>query len=247
MPIRPRSRLLTGSRPLLVAAAMVPVLALAAGCGGGGGGGGKSSANGGGDTKDAATGLTRSLLTSKDLPGVTVVPATSTDQLLGGPQQVTPAACRPIADQWNAHPVRPRQSYAGAMVTDTAAKARASKTISLELIASYRPGEAKAVLDELTTAVRGCRNYHVTRGTATTTISVQPAPDGGTRLGDQQIAYTVADTSGGAKGIVLVTVVRTGDTIAAYETLRQDHQPATLRPAIPLAQAAKLRTASGGH
>ncbi|HEY5834189.1 hypothetical protein [Streptomyces sp.] len=45
---------------------------------------------------------------------------------------------------------------------------------------------------------------------------------------------------------MLVTVVRTGETTAAYETPRADHRPPTLRPDIPRTQSAKLREAARG-
>lgn len=250
MPIPARSRLLTGSRrPALVAAALLPALALAAACGGGGGGD-KAAAHT--PVKAVASGavpaarLTGALLTSSDVPYVTVLPAGTTTQLLGGPQKADRPACQPIVDQWSTRPKHPRQVYAGAMVTDTSTKQKSSKTITLEVIASYKPGEAKAVLDELAAAVGACRNYSAVRNGRTSTFSVQPVP-AGARLGDQQVTYTIADTDRGAAGIVLVTVVRTGGTTAAYETVRQDHKPATLRAAIPLKQAAKLADAAKGN
>jgi hypothetical protein len=247
MPIRARSRLLTGSRAgrrtALVAVALLPALALTAGCGGGG-------------KKDPgpvkASGavpvakLTQALLTSDDIPHVQVLPAGSKTQLLGGPQKADHADCQPIADEWTTQPEHTRQVYAGAMVTDTADKDKNAKAISLEVIASYKAGEAKSVLDELAGALKTCRAYKVTRSGVTTTFNVAPVAATGAPLGDQQVTYTVADPSHGAEGTVLVTVVRSGDATAAYETVRADHTTATLRPAIPLKQAAKLRTAAAG-
>lgn len=236
MPIRARSRLLVSSRTALVAAALLPALALTAGCGGGSSKSDKGSS--------PAAKLTQALLTNSDVPDVTVVPARDKAQLLAGPVKTTPPACQPIADQWSDNAKHVRQIYTGGIVTDTTTKVKASKTISLEVIASYKPGEAKAVLDELSAALAACRNYTVTRNKVTSTFSVQPTPAPGAPIGDQQVTYTVADTSRGAAGIVLVTVVRVGDSTAAYETVRQDHKPAVLRAAIPLKQVAKLRDAA---
>jgi hypothetical protein len=60
------------------------------------------------------------------------------------------------------------------------------------------------------------------------------------------VAYTIADASK-PTGIVLVTVIRVGDSTAAYETVRADKKVAALRDAIPLKQVAKLRTAATGN
>lgn len=245
MPIRARSRLLTGSRTAAVAAALLPALALTAACGGGKG----SATTPQGVVASGAVStakLTQALLTSSDVSHVQVLPAGSKTQLLGGAQTADKPACQPIADQWSSGPKHPRQVYTGAMVTDTAAADKKAKTITLEVIASYKPGEAKAVLDELTTALRTCHNYRTTRNGATTTFSVQQVAARGTALGDQLVTYTIADTARGAAGIVLVTVVRVGETTAAFETVRADHTTATLREAIPLKQTAKLREAATG-
>ena len=95
----------------------------------------------------------------------------------------------------------------------------------------------------LAAAVAACRAYSVVRGGVTTHFAVRSAtaPAG---LGDQQVSYIVGDTSKGAAGEVLVTVVRAGDTTAAYETVRADHKPAALRGTIPAKQVAKLRAAA---
>ncbi|MFC4033773.1 hypothetical protein ACFO3J_20150 [Streptomyces polygonati] len=248
MPLRIRTRRPArgpaGVRAAVLAVALLPALALTAGCGSGGGAK-RPEPTIASDAGPAAL-LVKALLTSSDIPHVTVVPAAAGAQLLGGPQQVDQPGCGPIADQWAGRPAHPRQVYVGATVTDTAAADKNAKTISLEVIASYRPGEAASVLDGLTTALRTCRGYRLTRGGVTTSFQVRPVPDGGVRLGDQQVAYTLADTAAGARGTVLVTVVRSGDTTAAYETLRVDHKAAALRAAIPLEQTAKLRAAAGG-
>jgi hypothetical protein len=270
MPIRVATRLLASSRQqaddlrfrtpgdrvrgrrlrtaAVTATVLVPALALSAGCSG-------SKAK----TPDPGTirasgavstaKLTSALLTSSDVPHVQVMPAGSKTQLLGGATKADNPACQPIADQWSSRPKHPRQVYTGAMVTDTTDKDKKAKAITLEVIASYTPGTARSVLDELTTALRTCRNFKATRDTgAVTTFSVQPVQPatGAAPLGDQQATYTIADTARGAAGIVLVTVVRSGDTTAAYETVRADHQPATLRPSIPLKQAEKLKDAATG-
>jgi hypothetical protein len=230
----------------MAAAALLPALALTAACGGGGGDGDSAQPTPHPVASGAvpAVALTHALLTSSDVPYVTVLPAGKSTQLLGGPQKADKPDCQPLADQWSSRPKHPRQVYAGAMVTDTATKQKASKTITLEVIASYKPGEAKAVMDELAAAVGACPNYSAVRNGRTSTFSIRPVPPGTTALGDQQVTYTIADTARGGSGIVLVTVVRTGDTTAAYETVRQDHGTAVLRAAIPLKQAAKLKDAA---
>lgn len=247
MRIRARSRLLTGSgRSAAVAAALLPALALTAACGGGG----KAKSADATPQGVQASGevstvkLTQALLTSKDVPDVQVLPAGSKDQLLGGRQQADHPACQPVADQWSSQPAHPRQVYAGAMVTDTAAKDKNAKTISLSVVASYKAGDAKAVLDDLASALKTCTEYTTTRNGTPTTFSVHAVPAGGTGYGDQQVAYTLGEKTQGQSVAVLVTVIRVGDTTAAYETLRADHTPATLRAAIPQKQAAKLREAA---
>jgi hypothetical protein len=243
MPIRVRSRLLTGSRPVLVAAALLPALALTAACGGDDGKKQPATVKASGAVPVAK--LTAALLTSSDVSKVQVLPAGSTTQLLGARQTPDKPACQPIADQWSTQPAHTRQVYAGAMVTDTAAKDANAKTISLTVVASYKKGEAKSLLDELATALKTCTTYHVTRSGTTTTFLVKTAPVTPT-LGDQRVAYTIADASK-PTGIVLVTVIRVGDSTAAYETVRADKKVATLRDAIPVKQVAKLRTAATGN
>ncbi|WNI15847.1 sensor domain-containing protein [Actinacidiphila sp. ITFR-21] len=247
MPIPARICLPAGSRArrrtALAAAALLPVLAVTAGCGGGGGKQ-PEPVKASGAVPVAA--LTQALLTSSDVAHVQVLPSGSKSQLLGGPQKADPAACQPVVDQWTTRPKHPRQVYAGALLTDTADQDRNAKAISLEVIASYKAGEAGSVLDELTAALRTCRSYKVTRAGTTSTFDVEPVPATGAPLGDQQVTYTVSDPTKGAKGTVLVTVVRSGDATAAYETVRADHKTAALRPAIPLKQAAKLKAAAGG-
>ncbi|SDN87538.1 sensor domain-containing protein [Actinacidiphila guanduensis] len=231
MRIRARSGVLTGSRGLLpVAAALVPVLALTAACG--------SSKK----PLTPAQQITKSLLTSKDVPHVAMSPSTATTQLLGGAQRASRPDCQPLADQWSSKPSRYTPLvYTGGVLTDTAAKDKNAKTISLEAIALYKPGQAKSVLDALAAALRTCHGYSTTRGGATSTFTVTPGSASGPRLGDQQVVYTVRDPKLGASGTVLVTVVRAGDATAAYETVRADHKAAALRPAIALKQTAKLR------
>lgn len=225
----------------MAAAALLPALALATACGGGG-------KDGPGPVKASGAvpiaKLTSALLTSSDVPHVQVLPAGSKEQLLGPAQKAGNAACQPVVDQWSSQPRHPRQVYTGAMVTDTTDKDKGAKAISLTVIASYKKGEAKAVLDELAAAVAACRDYSVVRGGVTTHFAVQPATaEAG--LGDQQVAYTIGDTSKGAAGQVLVTVVRAGDTTASFETVRADRRPASLRRTIPVKQVAKLRAAAG--
>lgn len=262
MPIRVRSRLLTGSRgqaadqgrsrdtargAALAAAALVPVLALTAACGGGGGGKDKKEpgpirASGAVSTAR----LTSALLTPKDVSHIQVLPAGTKTQLLGGSTKSDIAACQPVADQWSSQPKHTRQVYTGAMVTDTADPDKKAKTINLTVIASYTKGTAHEVLDELTTALKTCRGFKATRaGGSVTDYVVQPVqpPAGAAPLGDQQVTYTIRDAKS-AQAAVLVTVLRAGDATAAFETVRADHQPASLREAIPLKQAEKLRKAA---
>ncbi|MGW5349968.1 hypothetical protein ACWERV_05505 [Streptomyces sp. NPDC004031] len=227
----------------MAAAALLPVLALAAGCGSGG------------DDKDGPTvakgavstpKLTAALLTSQDVPDVQVLPAGTKEQLLGDAQKADTAACQPVVDQWVSRPKYQRQVYTGAMVTDTkdaTGKDKGAKTISLTVIASYKKGDAAKVLKDLTAALAVCHSYSVVRGGVTSHFTVRSATaDAG--LGDERVAYVIGDTAKGTAGEVLVTVVRVGDTTAAYETVRADHKPAQLRTSIPAKQAAKLRDAA---
>lgn len=245
MPIRAPHRLPAGSRAGTAAALAVlaPALLLTAGCGGGSGKPDPVRASG----AVRATKLTAALLTSSDVPHVQVLPAGTKQQLLGAAQKADTAACQPVVDQWSSQPAHPRQVYAGAMVTDTTdvAKDKGTKAISLTVIASYRKGDAKKVLDDLTAALAECRAYSVVRGGVTSHFAVRPATaDPG--LGDQRVAYVVGDPAKGAAGEVLVTVIRVGDTTAAYETVRADHKPAQLRRGIPAKQVDKLRAAAKG-
>ena len=229
-----------------MAAALLPALALTAACGGGGKSDKDQPKNVRASGAVSTANLTQALLTSKDVPHVQVLPAGSKGQLLGGPQTADRPACQPVADQWSSQPKHPRQVYVGAMVTDTAASDKNAKTISLTVVASYVAGEAKSVLDDLTTSLKSCTSFSSTRNGVSTTFDVKAVPSGGT-YGDQQVTYTIGDDKKGRQGTVLVTVIRVGDTTAAYETLRADHEPATLRADIPTRQVAKLRDAAKPH
>ncbi len=241
--MRIRGRRLAGRGPALPAAAvLVPVLALTAACGGSGHG----SAPAPKDGVLPAAALGHALLTSKDVPRVQVVPASPKVRLFGGAQKIDTPACAPVADQWSSTPAHARHAYAGAMVTDTAAKDAKAKTITLEVVASYKPGEAESVLDALAGALKTCHGYRTTRNGATTAFTVKAVAAPGDSLGDQQVAYTVTDAAAGAASAVLVTVVRAGNATAAYETVRADHGPPALRPAIPRKQTDRLRSAGSG-
>ena len=228
----------------MAAAALLPALALTAACGGGGGKDKPGPVKASGAVSTAK--LTSALLTSSDVPHVQVLPAGSKEQLLGDKQQAEPAACQPVLDQWSSQPKHTRQVYTGAMVTDTTDKDKKAKTISLTVIASYKRGDATAVMDELAASVAACRSFTVVRGGVTTHFDVRAATSAA-GLGDQQVTYTIADPSKGAAGMALVTVVRAGDATAAYETVRADHGAATLRSTIPVKQVAKLRAAVKGN
>ncbi|WP_202234022.1 hypothetical protein [Actinacidiphila reveromycinica] len=221
-------------------AVLLPVLALTAACGGG-----KSK-----DDGSAASGkLTGSVITAKDVDHLKVVPATSDSQLLGAEQTTDPAACQPVADQWSLKPKLARTAYTGALVTDTASADAGAKTISLEVVASYPAGRAEQVLDQLSAAVAHCSGYKVTRSGRTSTFavkSVSPSAAVGGTFGDQQVTYTVSDPALGSSGVALVTVIRVGDSTAAFETVRADHGTASLRSVIAGKQADKLRAAAGG-
>lgn len=245
MPIRADHRLPAGSRAA-AAAALLPLLALATGCGSGGDGkDGPTVAKGAVSTAR----LTAALLTSTDVPHVQVLPAGTKQQLLGDTQKADTTACQPIVDQWVSRPKYRRQVYTGAMVTDTTdaqdTAAKGAKTISLTVISSYKKGDAAKAMSDLTAAVAACRSYSVVRGGVTSHFTVRPATADAS-LGDERVAYVIGDTSKGAEGEALVTVVRVGDTTAAYETVRADHKPAQLRTSIPAKQAAKLRDAAKG-
>lgn len=235
----PRGRF--GGGRAVAAAALLPVLALSAACGGGGSdsGGKKASPSG-----TAGAALAAALLTSEDVGHVQVLGMDDKDQLLGGPQKIDRPDCRPVADQWSSAPAHPRLAYAGAMVTDTADKDPGAKTISLTVVASYAEGEAAKALEDLAAGLRTCTSYKTTRNGVTSAIQVHATAPDTAGLGDGEVAYTIGDPAKGTAGQVLVTVIRVGDTTAAYESVRADHTAASLRPAIPAKQVEKLREAA---
>src|SRR5690242_18279211 len=98
MPIRARSRLLTSSRTVLAAAALLPALALTAACGGGSSASKTPGTPGTpgtskGDASPTAE-FRHALLTDSDVPDVTVVPAPDNPQLLGPAVTAEPRACQ---------------------------------------------------------------------------------------------------------------------------------------------------------
>ena len=158
MPIRARHRLLTGSRKALAARAVAPpALALIRGLRR------RPARQAEGASASGAVSIAK--LTRRCSP-----PRTCRTSGAAGGQQDPTAGRRAEgrrgglpagADQWSSQPKHPRQVYTGALVTDTADKDKGAKSISLTVVASYKAGEAKTVLDELAAAVATCHGYYV--------------------------------------------------------------------------------------
>ena len=87
------------------------------------------------------------------------------------------------------------------------------------LIASHAPGDAQKVIDSVKTALAGCTAFNATDSTGTKTpFSIGKGP--AVKIGDESVAYLMTDTADKKTGAALVTVVRTGDTVTSYLSVK---------------------------
>ncbi|MGW1073913.1 hypothetical protein [Streptomyces sp. NPDC002537] len=185
--------------------------------------------------------MTDALPDGSDFPGFTAV--RQKDPLLEAKDVVKTgtAACRPIADIMSVRPEHPRTAMVWA--TLQAEDAPPEADVSSVTLSSYADGGAKAWLGELRDALKKCDGFTASSELGwTNKFTVSPLH--GVKAGDESVAYVLTNTSvRGAKGNVL-TVVRTGSSLATYLVPRGDDEAAPMAEDVVGKQDKKLRAAA---
>ncbi|WP_329132675.1 sensor domain-containing protein [Streptomyces sp. NBC_01476] len=234
-------------------AAVLPALLLAAACSSN-----SSDANGGSKTAPPASSapaggapltkaqLTSALVSAKDVPGYTVQVSQTdaTDAQDDATLTADKAACQPLADITSSKPQIKRVAFVGAAFAKTPATSGSTTPAEIDqmLVASHAPGDAQKVIDSVDTALGTCTSFNATDNTGTKTpFSITKAP--AVSAGDASASYVMTDTADKANGAALVTVVRTGDTITAYLSVKSAGGAGTLPLDVARKQSDKLKAA----
>jgi hypothetical protein len=152
-------------------------------------------------------------------------------------------ACQPLADITSTQPKIHRMATVGAAFAKTSATSTATPAeINQMLIASQAPGDAQKVMDSVKTALAGCTSFNAKDGTGQKTpFSIGKGP--AVKVGDASMAYIMTDTADKKTGSALVTVVRTGDTITSYISVKSAGGIGALPLAVAQKEDQKLRAA----
>jgi hypothetical protein len=246
---------------LRLAAAVLPALLLVAACSGSSDDGkdkGKdkptgtssasASASGGSDGTDGSGGktltkaqLTSALIAEADVPGWTIQVSQTDDSADTSTLTADKPQCQPLADITSSKPRIPRKAFVGAAFAKTTSSATPD-AINQMLVASHAPGDAQKVIESVKTALGTCESFTATDNTGTKTpfaITKGPAVP----TGDEAVSYVMADTADKKSGAALVTVVRTGDTITAYLSVKSAGGAGTLPIDVARKQNEKLKAA----
>lgn len=248
---------------LRLAAALLPALVLAAACSSSSGtsdadkakdkasASSSSSASnpaaGGGDGKTLTKAqLAKALIATGDVPGYTVQVSQTDDSADTSTLTADKPACQPLADVTSSKPKIPRKAFVGAAFAKTGADSTGTPAlINQMLLASHAPGDAQKVMDAVRTALGACTSFIATDNTGTKTpftIDKQSA----TTPGDASASYVMSDAKDKKAGAALVTVVRNGDTITAYISVKSAGGPGVLPADVVAKQNAKLKAAFAG-
>ncbi|WP_141747772.1 hypothetical protein [Streptomyces nanshensis] len=256
-------------RRALVAALLVPVLAVAAaGCSGGSdgdagkggkGGGGDSAQSGGSESGDGGAEkggsgdgdavppldrkqLNEALLKSGDVKGYRAQ-RNSEDAL---PEQNTiesdDARCSPITDVVDSQPEQKRSAYtSGVLMKGSLSTGGAVQQV---LLSAYEDDGASRWLGRLKKALRSCGSFtgKISAGEKTRLRIKAGGPVG---VGDDSVRFTMEDTRGQDSPTVF-TVVRTGANTAAFMSVSLSGEPQGVADALVEKQDEKLKEAAGG-
>ncbi|SFF09239.1 PknH-like extracellular domain-containing protein [Actinacidiphila alni] len=246
---------------LRLAAAVVPAVLLAAACSGSsddGKGGATDSASasasangsdgsGGSDDAGSTDGtlskaqLAKALITQADVPGWTVQVSQTDDSAGTATLTADKADCQPLADVTSSKPKIPRKAFIGAAFARTTSGATPD-AINQMLVASHAPGDAQKVLASVKTALGTCTGFTATDNTGTKTpFTIAKGPQVPT--GDEAVSYVMTDTKDKKSGAALVTVVRTGDTVTAYLSVKSAGGAGDLPIEVARKQNEKLKAA----
>ncbi|WP_266754594.1 hypothetical protein [Streptomyces phaeochromogenes] len=209
-------------------------------CGGSGDGESKSSAGGQGPLSKAQ--LTDALPEGADLPGFTAEPQSL--PLLETKDVVTTgqAACRPIVDMMSVRPRLPRQAMVWATIEADGAPASAPP--GSVTLTSHDGDTAAQWMTALKRAVADCTRFTATskRGwTYDFTVASVPLK----RMGDDVVGYRISNVLDPSGGGNVMSVVRTGTTLATYLlTPSENGKPRPVPESVAIAQEKRIRAAA---
>ncbi|GGO89871.1 hypothetical protein [Wenjunlia tyrosinilytica] len=246
------------SRPIVISAALVPVMALGlTACGGDddskaeGKGKGRSKgsasapASSGGKAAAALTKaqLTAAALTAQDLPaGYKVVKPKGADDLFGTTATATPSRCQPLQDMGaGKDSVRPT-----AVVDQNYPQSAKPSALLFSRIAAYSGGNAQKAMADLKDAAESCPSY-TSKDTSDGTVStVKVTTEKAPALGDESVLLNMTTTSDGETFTVRTIHTRVGSTLSMFLTfdIRSTNR-AELPRKILAKQADKLKAAAG--
>ncbi|MCZ4095776.1 sensor domain-containing protein [Streptomyces sp. SID13666] len=238
--MRARSRTTTRTnvriRQAVTAAAVLPVLALAAACSGDDGGSGDGKGKDGATTAPAtsaagsSTGAAKAPLTAAQLRSALVkdteVPGykieASKNEAMSPDDVMTTdkPECQPLADPPSTRPKYARKAFVGASVGKIdPANLPAGVELTQMLLASHAPGEAGKMVADIRQALDKCTAFTATDGTGKKIpFAIRKGP--AVTVGDEAVSYVMADTGDKEGGTALVTVVRTGDASVTYLSVK---------------------------
>jgi hypothetical protein len=211
----------------------------------------------GGQAPPSVAQLAKALVTNTDVPGW-VVEAGQTDS---GVQTTAPGAtgsdststqsvlvadkadCQPLADVTSTKPKIRRMASVGAAFAQTTAQSTATPAvINQMLIASHAPGDAQKVMAGITSALGTCASFTGKDGAGTATpFSITKGP--AVKVGDESVAYLMTDTADKKTGAAQVTVVRTGDTVTSYISVKSKGGAGPVPLVVARKEDQKLRAA----
>jgi hypothetical protein len=248
---------------LRLAAAVLPALLLTAACSGssddkspsdaGGHSSSGSSAPGssatagpqapdsGGRTPLTKAQLTSALIATTDVPGYQVQVSQTDDTKDTSTLTSDKPQCQPMADITSSKPAIVRKAFVGAAFAKATATGNPDE-ITQMLVASHAQGDAKKVIASLRDALSKCTTFTATDNTGVKTpfaITRKPAAS----AGDEAVSYVMTDTKDAKTGAASVTVVRTGETITAYLSVKSAGGPGTLPVDVARKQSDKLKAA----
>ncbi|MYS24657.1 PknH-like extracellular domain-containing protein [Streptomyces sp. DvalAA-14] len=236
--------------------AVLPALLLAAACSG------NSSNADGSDTTPKSTPsasattagkapltkaqLTSALVTTADVPGwtVQVSQTDATDSQDNSTLTADKPQCQPLADITSSKPKIRRLAFVGAAFAKTTGQATPDQ-IDQMLVASHAPGDAQKVIDSVKAALATCTTFNAVDNTGTKTpFAITKGPAVGT--GDASASYVMTDTADKKTGAALVSVVKSGDTITAYLSVKSAGGAGQLPLDVARKQNDKLKAAQAG-
>lgn len=189
--------------------------------------------------------LTSALVTETDVPGW-VIQVSQTDDATDSPDGSDDATlvadkpdCQPLADITSSKPTIHRMAFVGAAFAKTTTAATPEE-VNQMLVASHAPGDAQKVMDSVKESLKTCTGFTGVDNSGTRTpFTIGKGPS--VSVGDESVSYVMTDTADKDTGAALVTVVKTGDTITAYLSVKSKGGTGTFPVDVARKQSDKLK------